>query len=346
MPGGERPAGAQVHHPFPGLDPPAQLGGVGAARHGQVGPGRPGGVRGAHVRVVRGVGVQPGQQLGHVPVFVQDQRRVGPPFPADGRRGALGLGGRAEAAEPVGGIHVRVFRQLGGQAVRRRELRMRQLVGVAGAEQVRPAGRAVQQRPAGEHRVRAARGLQHVGQVGERVPGGGYDPDPHHRADLDQVPVSGRNPVEGHRIGRVDVVGRPGGARQRQPAGHVVVVQVGLEDMGDPHPPGRGQVQHPVDVPLRVDDHGDLPVVRKVAPVAQRRRVNGHHLDAGSRRHAHRSSLRIDTLVYPWGYLYSSNVRTDGRRRNRPSRAWTSATRRSGWSAWRDTIPHGVYSGI
>ena len=256
----------------------------GADRSASEGPGR---VGRAHVRVVGGVGVEPGEQLAHVPVLRQDQHRVDPPLPADRRGAALGLGGRAEAAEPVGGIDLRVLRQLGGQAVRRGELGVRQLVGVDAAEQVRPPGRAVQQRPAGEHRVRVTGGLQHIRQVGEGVPRGGQHPDPHHRADLDDVPVGDRHPVEGHLVGRVDVVGRPGGERQRQPAGHVVVVQVGLEDVGDPHPPGRGQGQHPVDVPLRVDDQGDLPVMREVTPVAQRGRVNGHDLDAGSCRGTH-----------------------------------------------------------
>ena len=36
VPGGESPAGPQVHHPLSRLDAPPQLGGVGAARRGQV----------------------------------------------------------------------------------------------------------------------------------------------------------------------------------------------------------------------------------------------------------------------------------------------------------------------
>ncbi len=148
------------------------------------------------------------------------------------------------------------------------------------AEQVRPAGRAVQQRAAGEDRAHLAGGLERVRQVRERVPGRGQHPDPQHRTDLDEIPVTGGHPVEGHLIGPVDVIGRPGRPRQRQPAGHVVVVQMGLEDVRDPHSPGRGQVQHPVDVALRVDDQGDLAVVREIATVTKSGRVDGHHFDA------------------------------------------------------------------
>jgi len=162
-----------------------------------------------------------------------------------------------------------------------------QLVGVGGTEQIRPAGRAVQQRAAGEHRMRAAAGLEHVGQMGEGVPRRGQHPDPQHRADLDDVAIFHRHAVEGHRIGGVDVVGRPGGPGQRQPAGHVVVVQMGLEHVGDPHTLGRGQVQHPVNIPLRIHHHGNVAVVREVAPVTQRGRVDRRDLDAGPRRAAH-----------------------------------------------------------
>ena len=154
VPGGERPPGTQVHYPFSGVDAPPQLGGVRAARRGQVRAGRAGRVGRAHVRVVGGEGVEPGEQLAHVPVLGQDQHRVDPPLPADRGGAGLGLGGRAEAAEPVGGIDVRVLREHRGQAVRRGELGARELVGMDAAEQVGPAGRAVEQRPAGEHRVR------------------------------------------------------------------------------------------------------------------------------------------------------------------------------------------------
>ena len=110
----------------------------------------------------------------------------------------------------MGGIDGRIIRQFGRQAVRRGELSAGQLVGARAAEQVRPAGRAVQQRAAGEDRAHLAGGLERVRQVRERVPGRGQHPDPQHRTDLDEIPVTGGHPVEGHLIGPVDVIGRPG----------------------------------------------------------------------------------------------------------------------------------------
>ena len=72
VPGGEGPACAQVHHPFARSDAPLQFAGVRAVRRAQLRAGRAGRVRRAHVRVVGGVGVQPGQQLAHVPLQALD----------------------------------------------------------------------------------------------------------------------------------------------------------------------------------------------------------------------------------------------------------------------------------
>jgi hypothetical protein len=44
--------GAKVHYPFPGLDAPAEFGGIGAAGRGQVGSGRACGVSRDYVRMV------------------------------------------------------------------------------------------------------------------------------------------------------------------------------------------------------------------------------------------------------------------------------------------------------
>ena len=74
------------------------------------------------------------------------------------------------------------------------------------------------------------------------------------------------------------MVGGPGGPRQSQPAGQVVVVYVRLEDVGDPDATLGRQGQYPADIALRVDDEGQLPVVREIAAVAERRGVDGHDL--------------------------------------------------------------------
>src|SRR5579875_468499 len=98
------------------------------------------------------------------------------------------------------------------------------------------------------------------------------------RADLDHVPVRGRLPVKGHlSVGRHQV-GGAGGPGEREPARDIVVVQVRLGHVGDPHPPFGGQREHPVDVALRVDHHRDLAVGGQVTPVTQRRRVDGQDL--------------------------------------------------------------------
>ena len=93
VPGGERPAGPQVHHPFSRLDPPSSSRHPpGAARSGWARPARrrwPGPC--AHSKRDRRSG-RP--QLGHLLVLVQDQRWVDLPLPADRRGVALGLGRR------------------------------------------------------------------------------------------------------------------------------------------------------------------------------------------------------------------------------------------------------------
>ena len=76
-----------------------------------------------------------------------------------------------------------------------------QVVGVLGAEQVRAAGGAVQQRPAGEHADRLDRAgvVEGVGQVGERVPGGGERPHPHRSVTDRHRRRLGRGAVEAAR---------------------------------------------------------------------------------------------------------------------------------------------------
>ena len=93
-------------------------------------------------------------------------------------------------------------------------------------------------------------------------------------------------PLEGDLVGRVHVVRRAGAPGQCQPAGHVVVVDVGLEDVGEPDVVFLEQVQHPVDVALRVDHERDLAVVDEVAAVAQGGRLDR---DDGEVVAAHRS---------------------------------------------------------
>ena len=110
---------AQVDHPLPGLDAATQLGGIGGGGRGQVGLGGALGVRGHHVRVVRGPGAQARQQLPDVGLLVLGQDRVGLLLLADGRLGRLRLRGRTERPEAVGGEDVCVVGEQVGQPVRR-----------------------------------------------------------------------------------------------------------------------------------------------------------------------------------------------------------------------------------
>jgi hypothetical protein len=151
---------------------------------------------------------------------------------------------------------------------------------VLGAEQVSAAGRAVQQRAAGEDRDgRAVAGVfQGIRQVRERVAGGGERPQPQ-LAGLDHVAVSDRGPPERHLIGRVHVIGGAGGAGQRVAAGDIVIVQVGLENVRDLRAALGGKPEHPVEVPLRVDDQRCLAVRHQVAAVSQGLRLDRANLD-------------------------------------------------------------------
>ncbi len=73
-----------------------------------------------------------------------------------------------------------------------------------------------------------------------------------------QLPAVGERLVRVAGLGQlVDVDGRPGAAAEAAVAGDVVGVVVGLEHVPDPHPVQARQPPIGVDVPLRIDDHGD-----------------------------------------------------------------------------------------
>ena len=93
--------------------------------------------------------------------------------------------------------------------------------------------------------------------------------DPHPVPDLDGLAVRDRGALEGDLVGGIDEVRRTGAPGQGEAAGDVVVVDVGLEDVGQPDLVLGQQVEDPVDVALRVDHERDLAVVDEVAAVTQ-----------------------------------------------------------------------------
>ena len=107
------------------------------------------------------------------------------------------------------------------------------------------------------------------------------------RSDRDRSPPTTASWSKAQVLGRsVQVAGaRPAG--QGEPTGHVVVVQMGLGDVGDLHAGGVGGVEHPVDVSLRVDHQR-----------RRRRRGRGScgHPGTGSRS-SRRSRWLLSTLL-------------------------------------------------
>jgi hypothetical protein len=93
----------QVNHPLAGLDATADLRRVGPARRREVRSRGPGDVGRSHVGVVGGPCVQARDQFLDVILLAAGEHRIGPLLPADRGRPERGLGGRAEAAEPVRG---------------------------------------------------------------------------------------------------------------------------------------------------------------------------------------------------------------------------------------------------
>lgn len=152
---------------------------------------------------------------------------------------------------------------------------------------------------------------------------------PHAPGDLDGVAVAQRGAPEGHIVVGGDAVVGAGEPGQLQPAGDVVVVDVGLDHVGDLHTQPAGQGEDAVDVALGIDDDRGLSVGRQIAAIAQGRGLD--HLDADRvRGHADhfltvvpsvggvpgwmlRGELHQDAPRSPCGITYSRNPSHYGR---------------------------------
>ena len=135
--------------------------------------------------------------------------------------------------------------------------------GVLGAEQVRPTDRSDEQRPTGQQQerlVRACRVGDRVADVLGRVPGRveGREPD---GPDIEGVAVARRAVWMAELGAGPDDVGRAGQRRELASAGHVVVVEVGLEHVADAQVRGAGRVKVDIDVAARIDDGGHAGVL-------------------------------------------------------------------------------------
>jgi hypothetical protein len=168
-----------------------------------------------------------------------------------------------------------------GELAHRAVLSSREVLGQLRRDEVGPADGAVEHRAAREHGDRPSLGVaERVREVGRGVAGGVQGRDPHGaRGQLVAVADAHRRDVEvvvgGEHVGGTEPLGERGAARD------VVVVDVRLEHVGDGQAAGRDQVEHPVEVALRIDDDGDLTVGRQVAAVPQGGGLDGEDLDHG-----------------------------------------------------------------
>ncbi len=280
--GRERRPPPQVDDPLAGPDPPPQVGRVDQLGQGRHDRRRPGGVQRRHVGVVSREGVEPGQQARYERVLVLEQGRVAPALRGDRRRRAVRRRRGTEAAEAVGGEHRGDPGEHGREPVGGGVLAPGERRGVLGPEEVRPAGGPVEQRATGEHPVHPpVVVLEHVGQVREGVPGRVDRPQPQLPGAHDVAVMDGA-PTEGHLVVGGDEVLGADPLREGQPAGHVVVVDVRLGHVGDADPGRPRQVEHPVDVALRIDRDRHPAGGHQVAAVAQRRCLQDADLDHGS----------------------------------------------------------------
>ena len=220
------------------------------------------------MRVVRGEDVESGEDAIDELLLLLGQRGVDGALVADGGGQPLRLGGRAEGAEPVGGIDRGVVAEVVGELVRGVPLVVGLLDREVGRDQVGTADAAVEQRAAGEDeggRIAAADGVRHVMRGVARRVEHLHGQIPH----VEGVAVVDRRRLEPELDTAGDDVRRAVLAGELEAAGDVVVVDVGLRDMRHGQPVLGEQVLHAVDIALGIDDQRRLPIVDDVAAIPQ-----------------------------------------------------------------------------
>ena len=218
--------------------------------------------------VVGREGIQAGQQLVHELLLAEQGCRVGGRLVADRRLESDGGGGAAEGTEAVGGHDCCLCVHAVDQLADRVPLRVGQALGGVRSDQVGAADAAEEQRAACEHGAVLAVGRHGVGHVVRGVARGVHDA-PRHRAGLEGVAVAHLCGGELVVVPDRDHVGGTEFFGEHEPAGHVVVVHVGLHHVGDgPVAIGEDGV-HTVDVALGVHHDGGALVADDVGAVAQ-----------------------------------------------------------------------------
>ena len=271
---------AQVDHPCPLLQQRRDLVQREVARRGRIEGLRSEHVRRSHVPVVRGVGGESADEFREELLLALHERWVVPLLRADRRRLLRRLRRRAVAPETVRRVDRRTVVDLGSDPADRVELVLRELLRHVGTDEVGASDGPEQHRATREHaELVPLRIEQHVGEVRGGVAGGEQRAHAH-QAALEHVAVGQSGPIEADLIVRVQAVGRIEHRGQCVAARHIVVVDVGLDDMGHVEAVLMEHVEDAVDVALRIDDHGLRAVMRDVAAIPQRGGLDGDDVDA------------------------------------------------------------------
>ena len=268
MVAGEDAAVPQVDDPLPRGDAASDVLGGRSLREAEVDRPRTGLVRRPHVRVVGREGVQAGDQLGNERLLVHAERGVAGHLLGERRRVADRRGGAAEGAEAMRRVDLRALGHIRGQPPHRGPLRLRERLGQLGAEQVGSTHAAEQHRAAGEHRDVLAAVVDGEADVVRRVSRSVEDAH-EARSGLQLVLVVDLAGREGDRHAVRHHVLRSDHLRELEPAADVVVVEVGLQDVGCGPALGVQDLLDPIDVPLGIDDDRRVAAPDDVAAVAE-----------------------------------------------------------------------------